>query len=98
MNQTAFFLSIVLILASGFVPAFVGQKLGPGRGLAVGIFGVLVVLGSVFASGSLSPGTFDLVALGFLAQGMFVNYRRYAEASVIERGEAAIAAAEAQRK
>ncbi len=89
-------LSIAIVLASHFVPWFAGQKFGAGRGLAVGVVGLLLVLGSIFRVGN--AGMLDLVALGLLVRGIVVHYRRYEEVRIEERGEAAIAAAEAQRK
>lgn len=85
-------IGVVIVLAAHFVPKFVAEKFGPGRGLAVGGVGLALLLGAVFKAGG--PGLFDGLALALLVRGVVTHYRGYDEVRMEERGEAAIAAAE----
>jgi hypothetical protein len=87
--------SAFIVAVAHFVPMLVAAKFGPGKGLAVGVFFLVALLG--FAFRHMQFSLFDALALAALVRGAVTNYRAYDEAQMKARGEAAIAAAEAQR-
>lgn len=87
--------SLVVVLASHFVPQLVGKKFGPARGLAVGALGLALLLATLVKAGTV--GLIDGLAIALLIRGAIAHSKAWEEQRINERGEAAIAAAEARK-